>query len=441
VNGKEHKVAVIMIHGIGEQRPMNTLRSFVDAILSRPLSSKYTPRYWSKPDVFSGSFELRRLNAYLGGRHPPIDFYEFYWAHLMEGNSIGHALEWLNDLLMRRRSEVPLKLRNLWGLAWAILLAVVIGAVGLAIWQPIGLIGAIIAGLLFGLKLGFSTAARGWIGDAARYLNARPHNVGVRQTIRAAGIDLLTKLHDSGNYRRIIVVGHSLGSVIALDILYHYWTKANTRHNRPITIKQDFLKAFEAALVKGDPLTPGQIRAFQKNLWREMRTLGIPWRVTDLITLGSPLTHLPFLTRIDAPTFTANIAQRELPACPPVLDGESLSYKVRYQTDDGQIREFFAPHHAACFAVTRWTNIYFEHDGWFKGDPVGGPLAPLFGSGVQDIPVTTRHWGGRLNHLDYWRSDPRDCDSSPTALNALIAALALNEGFKPIRVPDKKVSP
>ncbi len=433
MNGKERKIAVIMIHGIGEQRPMDTLRSFVGAVLSKPPSPKYKPRYWSKPDIFSGSFELRRLNAYMGGRHPPIDFHEFYWAHLMEGNSIGHALEWLNDLLMRWPKDVPPKLRKLWGLAWFILAAVLVGALALAIFQPVGLVGAAITAFVFGLTNGFSTVARGWIGDAARYLNARPHNVGVRQSVRTAGIDLLTKLHDSGNYRRIIVVGHSLGSVIALDMLYHYWTKVNRRHDRPVTVNQDLLKAFEAALIKGDPLSPGQIRAFQKNVWRELRALGVPWRITDLITLGSPLTHLPFLTRIDATTFAANIAQRELPTCPPVLDGESLSYKVNYRTDDNQIRTFFAPHHAACFALTRWTNVYFEHDGWFKGDPVGGPLAPLFGSGVQDIRVTTRHWGGRLNHLDYWRNDPRDGESPANPLTALITALALNEGFKPIR--------
>lgn len=118
-NGR--KTAIIMIHGIGEQRPMDTLRSFADAVLSTTPPPAGKPSYWSKPDMISGSFELRRLNAYTATRQPSIDFYEFYWAHLMEGTSIGHAVEWLNNLLLRWPGQVPAKLRRLWALAWIIL--------------------------------------------------------------------------------------------------------------------------------------------------------------------------------------------------------------------------------------------------------------------------------------------------------------------------------
>ena len=46
--------AVVLIHGIGEQRPMGTLRAFVDAMLE--------PRtFHSKPDTVSDSYELRRI--------------------------------------------------------------------------------------------------------------------------------------------------------------------------------------------------------------------------------------------------------------------------------------------------------------------------------------------------------------------------------------------
>jgi hypothetical protein len=37
-------------------------------------------------------------------------------------------------------------------------------------------------------------------------------------------------------------------------------------------------------------------------------------------------------------------------------------------------------HHAAPFAVTRWTNLYFKSGvGGLAGDIVAGPVAPLFG--------------------------------------------------------------
>ena len=60
--GKD-KQAVLVIHGIGEQRPMSTLRGFVDAVWTidstlREENVKST--VWSKPDTISGSYELRR---------------------------------------------------------------------------------------------------------------------------------------------------------------------------------------------------------------------------------------------------------------------------------------------------------------------------------------------------------------------------------------------
>ena len=61
------------------------------------------------------------------------------------------------------------------------------------------------------------------VGDAARYLSPSPGNVEVRQKIREAGIDLLTKLHASGDYDRIVVVGHSLGGVVGFDVLNYAW--------------------------------------------------------------------------------------------------------------------------------------------------------------------------------------------------------------------------
>jgi hypothetical protein len=44
-------------------------------------------------------------------------------------------------------------------------------------------------------------------------------------------------------------------------------------------------------------------------------------------------------------------------------------------------------HHAAPFAVTRWTNLYFPVKGYLLGDWFGGPLQPLFGRGVWDREV------------------------------------------------------
>ena len=97
--------AVVLIHGIGEQRPMATLRAFVEWLL--PAHDKHHDYYskdkhhdyYSKPDQISDLFELRRIKLKrfraaepseqsLNLDWPETDFYEYYWAHQMHGTTI-----------------------------------------------------------------------------------------------------------------------------------------------------------------------------------------------------------------------------------------------------------------------------------------------------------------------------------------------------------------
>ena len=112
-----------------------------------------------------------------------------------------------------------------------------------------------------------------------------------------------------------------------------------------------------------------------------------------------------------------------------MLDGKGISYWSRYGKIGSQ-RSIPTLHHAACFAATRWTNIYFPYRGLIRGDPVGGPLQDLFGAGIADRPVRTRRWFGRLNHVHYWHDDPRDAGRDDRPLAVLLETLALGEGFK-----------
>jgi hypothetical protein len=68
-----------------------------------------------------------------------------------------------------------------------------------------------------------------YLGDAARYLSPRPRNIALRQKIRSEGLKLFRSLHASGEYDRIVVVGHSLGSVIGYDLITHLWQEYNER--------------------------------------------------------------------------------------------------------------------------------------------------------------------------------------------------------------------
>ena len=121
--------AIVLIHGIGEQKPMGTVRSFVKAIVGEGTPEQ--PTYWSKPDRMSQSFELRRLRS--RGRGAGADFYEYYWAYNLQGTKLRDVLGWFKGLLLRRAKDVPPSARSLWLLSRLLVVSVaaVAGAMAL----------------------------------------------------------------------------------------------------------------------------------------------------------------------------------------------------------------------------------------------------------------------------------------------------------------------
>ena len=60
--------AVIVIHGMGEQAPMDTIKGFVNAVWQKDdvVTATGLPNsteVWSKPDARTGSLELRRITT------------------------------------------------------------------------------------------------------------------------------------------------------------------------------------------------------------------------------------------------------------------------------------------------------------------------------------------------------------------------------------------
>jgi hypothetical protein len=62
------KQAVVVIHGMGEQIPMDTIKDFVHAVWQKDevISANGLPNpteVWNKPDARTGSLELRRITT------------------------------------------------------------------------------------------------------------------------------------------------------------------------------------------------------------------------------------------------------------------------------------------------------------------------------------------------------------------------------------------
>jgi hypothetical protein len=429
--------AVVVIHGMGEHRPMQTLRSFVDGVKHTletldDREKKSTLR--SKVDSVGDIYETNRLSMdSVHGKRPITDFYEFYWGHNMRGTKFSHMASWLKQLVFTNLKNVPPRLHALYYTVWGAVGIIVVSAIVLFFtgkmddvqrWaKAIGSIG-IVALVLSLVGSTISSLFLNYAGDAARYFTPVPDNVEERVRIRRQGIAFLKKLHELQKRQkpdRIIVVAHSLGSVVAYDLLRILWPEYDDTYAFQPNIKQDWLELINDYANGTKPLeTDADLEAFRKaqwQCWKEQRGLGNQWLISDFVTMGAAINAADYFVKSTA-DYRELINQRDWPVCPPVPDSKdrNIFYKVNFETTEGQKRDIKVLHHGAMFGVMRWTNIYFT------SDFVGGSAQRVFGKGIRDIPIPRSSAyilpGG---HTTYWdKTDPKN------ALEVLVKAMQLD---------------
>lgn len=574
-SGVPEKQAVVIIHGMGEQRPMDTLRSFVRAVwqsdkdikdvpnapigpekarersmkqpgLAEPTDvpdAEFFPSYhgqsdqdfrskraWMAPDTRTGLHELHRITTGVTEDDYRVDFYELYWADIMQGTSWNHLKSWLTGLLLRWPHQVPRDVMSLWCLLWfstlvlflvgltaAPSLAALFGVgdmfksvsllpasvsvlldkplctwigergqsgffllvlAGAALWvlsrvrridsaaksgkiwstgwirvsKVTALLLAaafcwlasryfhllfelslktVIAALATGVVLVINSFVLPYFGDVARYVKASPENVAKRGQVRDRGMKLLRALHDldpngkpldvkKPTYRRVVLVGHSLGSIVAYDLLLQFWAE-NGPLGEPLagdlkaTVSD--LESYLARENAGEAFDLETFRNLQYRVMKAMLHKGERFKITDLATIGSPLTHAEFLVTHDKSRFEELVHQRLLSKAPPYPyeDGkETVTYLAKQ--DNGTSTRMI--HHAAPFAAVRWTNIYDKRSFVLGGDLVSGPVQENFGEGVADRRVSIRRrlaglWTRIFTHTLYWDVSSKGCEVEP----------------------------
>ncbi|MGL4728247.1 MAG: hypothetical protein ACRCWO_05795 [Bosea sp. (in: a-proteobacteria)] len=435
---------MVIIHGIGEQKPMETLRSFVETTMrvdSAGLRRKDV-RIWSNPDTITQNYDLRRITALEslpGDRQRRTDFFELYWAHHMEGTRLGAVWSWIIfDLALRDSATMPAPMRD--AKRW-ILLVIALFVIATAIALSM---------LLFGLSTPLPVAISAWTGaiifalanimfvlpyagDAARFFRMTPSNVKARAAILKEAVEVIDKLHEGDRYSRIVVVAHSLGTVVGYEALTRSFARRVRDKEFAVHEQIDGRDTVDEWREKDEAGLAGDIsklRDGQRKVSEFLADKGW-WKITDFITLGSPLTYSHVLMAKGEADLRARQDLRELPVCPPLRDTSSnsrsrLLYKRMGRTElDGQAA--FCISHAAIFAATRWTNIYFPVRRVVFGDVIGGPAAHLFGAGILDVPVGTTHLYGKglFSHTSYWSQG--GLAGTPDHISALRDALALGE--------------
>ncbi|MBE7733114.1 hypothetical protein [Devosia faecipullorum] len=469
--------------------------------LDAPAETHARPRpVWIVPDDKSGLYELQRITTpEHNGRRS--DFFELYYADLLNATPLRNLWRWIKRLLWIDPGYVPRHMRWPWAVFWgltiisiitalAALLALprlftfdwyehflspaarrghVISLVGLALIMlpkfirqlavikrlPIPLLIFVIAVgvldsfgwnlhvvnlmLLFWLAYLADTLLLPYFGDAASYLSAHTETVQSRQGVRNRGLALLKALHDDPEYDRVIVIAHSLGSVLAYDLLHILWREVGpTKDNPPGPDAVAALRAVDAFVASApkDSWDNANVAEFQRLQWaafdalRRQKAVGEArksgWKVSDLITLGSPLSSAEFLITDGAEDFARMKAERVLPTAP------AQNYDRTHGAIYADAERGDAAHHAAVFSATRWTNLYDRFDSplFLLGDAISGPLAGAsrFGPGIMDMDVEI-HWG-RLDwriftHNLYWTDTARKGAPPAPHITAFRAAVGL----------------
>lgn len=418
--------AVVIVHGMGEQRPLETLNQFTTAAIA---PGQRGPAFYSRPDLLLGrSFESRVYHAPAvvegaasdAGQtelRAETDFYEYHWAHLMQGNRIDDLWPVFRRMMVRFVHRVPSSLRVVWLLFWA---AVVLGfsfllssdvSIDVANVTVDDLVLAVAGTGFLGAILTFviTRAGPGWITssfvDVVRYLDTSPRSYAVRREIRKGMVELLDDLHKCDRYQRIIVVAHSLGAFIAYDGISFLWTRKHgirtpgSSARRPsgladveklasnLADERWHCSARKNQCPTSQKETLDQFQVAQRRLWQGLRAQGNPWLITDFITFGTPMYFADRLATKNLSKFRERVERWELPTCPPQSAPRSgvENGSRRFSSDEEDDR--FLLYHAAPFAVVRWTNLWFPARFGFFGDWFGHALAPLFGNGIRDVPL------------------------------------------------------
>ena len=368
--------AVVVVHGMGEKHPMETLDDFAKTAL-RPHSAHGDKRwdYSSRPVEITDSYEARRFDS------AQAEIYEYHWSYLMTADKYAGAMPMALRLFLRRPSNVPDALLGIWRRVWTVTAALLLAIPALFVAGyalntdvPVWIIGLITSAVVLVFWFGlYRMAAKALVNstttalvDVARYLDPSPYSYVARRAIRGGLVDLLRSLHD-GRYARIVVVAHGVGTYISYDALTAFWAETHLRRQ------------------------------------------GHPWRITDFVTIGAPMALADLLvTRpglfsgfkksdgaLRRELFEGLVRRGALVRCPPPPE------PLHIDSDE----------HSP-FAVTRWTNLWFPVTrGSLHGDWFGGAVGPLFGDGIRDIAVDgnqPERFKRGSAHNEYFRHPERD---------------------------------
>ena len=278
------KTAVLVIHGIGEQNPYEPLDAFARGLfteLRRELpTATLSPRKISHPDWVQAAIRIENPES-----DDAVDIFEYYWSPFTEDklsaiqtlwwllkadlSPIWHLRDNLAELRTAFRGEdrgYPWLLFREFRRILFLYLPLAYALVGLIRWS-----GSHLASNWFGkaatldwkvigaalISFPLTYVLTKYVADVAVYTtaDAKSKNFEARTKILNGSTEALASLLKEKEYDRVVLAGHSLGSVIAYDTIDELLTSATATgdtHEQGIAL--DDLKKLAGLVTFGCPL-------------------------------------------------------------------------------------------------------------------------------------------------------------------------------------------
>ncbi|BAY26647.1 hypothetical protein NIES2100_64630 [Calothrix sp. NIES-2100] len=379
------RTAFLLIHGIGQQNPyetvdyfaQNLLKYFQQEKLPTDLEHQIARRKYDNGSGWTESFvRLSPKDAETKGLQGQIDVHEYYWAPDTENKiSVPEILQWAEQTLegtiefynrpenrklldhllknQNRKGWFKFRLRSL-----TIFLRIfnfIYPLLRLAILLVLLLAGPFLKGryLQSAWKLSktlITPMLINFVGDVAIYTKTDPKSPyqKIRQQVISECLTLLQQIlqDQQANYDQVIIVGHSLGSCIAYDTLNQLCIESTLSPDLPKSIGIDRLKG--------------------------------------LVTFGSPLDKIAF--------FFSNVAQ----------EGQYIRRRIiehlksfRVKTELVEESPYLSKNPVVCkLEHISWVNYYHLQD------PISGNLD--YYENLTNEEMTYKTSWGTSGHLGYW---------------------------------------
>jgi hypothetical protein len=362
---EKKSIAILVIHGIGEQAPFQTLESFAGKFWDELKS--YYPKlagHGINKVKARDKWTQNYISLNTGVEYPStVDIYEYYWAYKPQGKvKFNEVVEWLvktslgagkfykqyfkdhPEKLKEYKEAAPnmfngdefVKYGYLKYIGWAIRILS-----WLVSFMPTNLKWLISPPLKW-----FEQKAIDYLGDVVVYTTTdmKSPYFATRSEILYGAVEEIKTLMLDERYDKIVIVGHSLGSVIAYDAL--------NRINHALNL----------GTIKPKPIGT----------------------ITGLVTFGSPLDKVAF--------FFSELTNENEELRRQIL-AHYLSLRVP-PIDKSKMDHILDPVLKPLLTKLEWINF------WHQNDKVSGPLD--FYIVDKNIEVEEKDWAASRAHNNYW---------------------------------------